>query len=95
MSSLAELQQALDLYGSAMYWRTVAANSASTSLPDAEAMADALRQRAVAAGCSTEQIDDADSYAARCAADHRKPLTAEVSFDVFGRVNGFDSGWRV
>lgn len=89
MSSLADLQHALDLYGSAMYWRTVAAGSASRSLPDAEAVADTLRERAVAAGCSTEQIDDAASYAARCAADRRKPLTAAVSFEEFRRINGF------
>lgn len=89
MSSLAELQHALDLYGSAMYWRAVAAGSASRSLSDAEAVADTLRDRAVAAGCSTEQLDDAASYAARCAADRRKPLTATVSFDEFRRINGF------
>ncbi len=89
MSSLAELQHALDLYGSASYWRTVAAASASQSLSEAEVVANTLRERAVVAGCSIEQLDDAGSYAARCAADHRKPLTAQVSFDVFRRVNGF------
>jgi hypothetical protein len=52
-------------------------------------LADTLRERAVAAGCSREQIDDASSYAARCAADRRKPLTAAISFEEFRRINGF------
>ncbi|WP_336794261.1 hypothetical protein [Gordonia malaquae] len=88
MSTLAGLQNALDLYGAAAYWEHVATRSASSSRSDAERVAATLREQAVAAGCSDEQLDDAVSHTDRLAATHRKPLRAEVSFDEFCRVNG-------
>lgn len=92
MSSLADLQHALDLYGASEYWACVANNaatsSASQTLGDVLAVVVLLRERAAAAGCTEEQLNDAAAYGAHCAADRRRPLMAEVSFDEFCRVNG-------
>ncbi len=76
MSDLAGFQRALDLYGAAVYWRSIGTVEGN----EPEVLAAELRERAAAAGASREQLDDAEQYARECVSKHRKPLMAGYSF---------------
>ncbi|OBY33447.1 hypothetical protein [Mycolicibacter kumamotonensis] len=85
MSDLVELQRALDLYGAAVYWHFSRryGGLVGEQTEDAASVRDVLRSKAVGAGASEEQLDDARRYAHCCAIDHRKPLMAGASFRTF------------
>ncbi|WP_396908047.1 hypothetical protein [Mycolicibacterium sp.] len=83
MTDLASFQRALDLYGAAVYWSHHSAQSADNPVADAQELAALLRERAVDAGVTTEQFDDAERYARSCLSQGRKPLMAGSSFSSF------------
>lgn len=88
MIDLASFQQALDLYGAAVYWRLRTeeqAGAGSEIAAAAASLADELRNQAVTFGATTEQIDDAEHYARQCIRKGRKPLKASWSFEHFQR----------
>ncbi|GAB4980963.1 hypothetical protein MAHJHV61_00660 [Mycobacterium avium subsp. hominissuis] len=87
MTDIAGLQQALDLYGAAVYWsgRSTGSANACVDFAAAQSLAASLREHAVAAGVSAEQLDDAERYARDCVSKGRKPLRAGWSFSHFHR----------
>lgn len=82
MTDLASFQRALDLYGAAVYWSHHRHRTANP-VADAQELAALLRERAVDAGVTTEQFDDAERYARSCLSQGRKPLMAGSSFSSF------------
>ncbi|MUL61072.1 hypothetical protein B5P44_00535 [Mycobacterium sp. CBMA 213] len=78
MSDLTGLQQSLDLYGAAVYWRYV-----FCAENEPAALATKLRERAVAAGASHNQLFDAEQHVRECVLTKRKPLMAGHSFPYF------------
>ncbi|MEE3755364.1 hypothetical protein [Mycobacterium intracellulare] len=79
MSDLAGFQRALDLYGAAVYWKSIGTEKGN----EPDALATELRKRAAAAGASQDQLVDAERYARECVSKKRKPLMAGHSFSHF------------
>ncbi|MEX7469033.1 hypothetical protein AB4Z39_04900 [Mycobacterium adipatum] len=85
MTDIASFQRALDLYGAAVYWsyRSSESSNDRAGFAAAQDLATVLRERAVGAGVSSEQLDDAEQYARNCVSNGRKPLMAGRSFSHF------------
>lgn len=80
-TDLAEMQYRLDRYGAGCYWQLTTKNDPHNPIT-AEYLS-ALRRSAKHAGCSDEQILDAEQYATSCALRGTRPLRAGTSITEF------------